>query len=114
MCTHTESISLEERVDSNPEEEDITKLLQTRNTNANGNVTVNADVQGKVNCGAILESPRMSRGSLWESHNARPSGDDRSVSRSAIFGVVRRTLFVLHMCGLFHYTCLPDFSFAYI
>ena len=72
-------------------------------------------VQGKVNCGAILESPRMSRGSLWESHNARPSGDDRSVSRSAIFGVVRRTLFVLHMCGLFHYTCLTDdFSFAYI
>ena len=72
------------------------------------------DVQGKVNCGAILESPRMSRRSLWESHNARPSGDDRSVSRSAIFGVVRRTLFVLHMCGLFHYTCLTDFSFAYI
>ena len=72
------------------------------------------NVQGKVNCGAILESPRMSRGSLWESHNARPSGDDRSVSRSAIFGVVRRTLFVLHMCGLFHYTCLTDFSFAYI
>ena len=35
----------------------------------------------------------------------RPSGDDRSVSRSAIFGVVRRTLFELHMCGLFHYTC---------
>ena len=25
-----------------------------------------------------------------------PSGDDRSVSRSAIFGVVRRTLFELH------------------
>ena len=71
-------------------------------------------VQGKVNCGAILELPRMSRGSLWESHNARPSGDDRSVSRSAIFGVVRRTLFVLHMCGLFHYTCLTGFSFAYI
>ena len=72
-------------------------------------------VQGKVNCGAILESPRMSRGSLWESHNARPSGDDRSVSRSAIFGVVRRILFVLHMCGLFHYTSLTDdFSFAYI
>ena len=44
----------------------------------------------------------------------RPSGDDRSVSRSAIFGVVRRTLFVLHMCGLFHYMCLTDFSFAYI
>ena len=44
----------------------------------------------------------------------RPSGDDRLVSRSAIFGVVRRTLFVLHMCGLFHYTCSTDFSFAYI
>ena len=29
-------------------------------------------VQGKVNCGAILESPRMSRGSLWESHNDPP------------------------------------------
>ena len=43
-----------------------------------------------------------------------PSGDDRSVSRSTIFGVVRRALFVLHMCGLFHYTCLTDFSFAYI
>ena len=43
-----------------------------------------------------------------------PSGDDRYVSCSAIFGVVRRTLFVLHVCGLFHYTCLTDYSFAYI
>ncbi|KAI0213778.1 hypothetical protein LSAT2_001146 [Lamellibrachia satsuma] len=35
-------------------------------------------IVGKVNCGAILESPRMSRGSLWESHNARPSGVQNS------------------------------------
>ena len=43
-----------------------------------------------MNCGAILEWPRMSCGSLWESHNDPPKW-------RAIFGVVRRTLFELHI-----------------
>ena len=64
---------------------------------------IRVGVQSKVNGGAILESSRMSHGNPTMT---RASGD---VSRSAIFGVVRRTLFELHMCGLFHYTCLADF-----
>ena len=71
-------------------------------------------VQGKVDCGATLESPGCLTGHCGNPTMTRPSGDDRLVSCSAIFVVVRRTLFALHMCCLFHYTCLTDFSFANI
>ena len=74
-------------------------------------VIFSTDVQekNKLIVGRFWNCPVYLAGHCGNPTMTCPSGDDRSVSCSAIFGVVRHKLLELHMCGIFHNTWLTDF-----